>query len=90
VHNCWFDGDQLLRDAHRLRKIPTWIVHGRYDVVCPVKNAWDLHKVFPEAKLQIIPDAGHAYDEPGTLDALLTAVEEVAVLLKSAATTRAR
>jgi len=88
VHNCWFDGDQLLREAHRLRNIPTWIVHGRYDVVCPVKNAWDLHKVFPEAKLQIIPDAGHAYDEPGTLNALLTAVEDAAVLLKNAVPTK--
>lgn len=76
IHDCWFEKDQLIRDVEKIRKIPTWIVHGRYDVVCPVKNAWDLHKAFPEAKLQIIPDAGHSYDEPGILNALLEAVEE--------------
>ncbi len=76
IHNCWFEEDQLIKNASRIRHIPTWIVHGRYDVVCPVKNAWDLHKVFPEAKLQIIQDAGHAFDEPGILSALLNAANE--------------
>ncbi len=76
IHDCWFSEDQLIRNVDKIRKIPTWIVHGRYDVVCPVKNAWDLHKAFPEAKMQIIPDAGHAYDEPGILNALLNAVDE--------------
>ncbi len=78
IHDCWFETDQLLRDAHKLKKIPCWIIHGRYDVICPVKNAWDLHKVMPHAKLQIIPDAGHAYDEPGILNALLEATDELA------------
>ena len=76
IHDCWLEPNQLLRDANKIRKIPTWIIHGRYDVVCPVKNAWELHKAFPEAKLQIIPDAGHAYDEPGILTALLNATDE--------------
>lgn len=80
IHNCWLEPDQLVRDASKIRHIPTWIIHGRYDVVCPVKNAWDLHKAFPEAKLQIIPDAGHAYDEPGILSALLAATEEAKTL----------
>jgi proline iminopeptidase len=75
IHDCWLEENQLLRDAGRIRHIPTWIVHGRYDVVCPAKNAWDLHQVLPEATLRIIPDAGHAYDEPGILDALLEATE---------------
>lgn len=79
IHNCWFEENQLLRDANRIRHIPTWIVHGRYDVVCPVKNAWDLHKVLPGAKLHIIPDAGHAYDEPGILNALIEATQEAAL-----------
>lgn len=83
MHDCWFEKDQLLRDVHRIRHIPTWIVHGRYDLVCPFKNAWDLHKAFPEAKLHITPDAGHAYDEPGNLNALITAVEEAAESYKS-------
>jgi proline iminopeptidase len=76
VHGCWFRNDnQLLEDVGRIRKIPTFIVHGRYDVVCPVKNAFDLHAVFPEARFEVVPDAGHAFDEPGILKALLRAVE---------------
>lgn len=59
----------------RIRHIPTWIVHGRYDVVCPTKNAWDLHNAFPEANLNIVPDAGHAFDEPGIMHALIEATE---------------
>jgi proline iminopeptidase len=46
-------------------------VHGRYDVCTPLKNAWDLHKVWPRADFRIVPDAGHAGTEPGILDALL-------------------
>ena len=53
VHGGFFDvEDQLLRDAHRLHGIPGVIVHGRYDVVCPLQNAWDLHKAWPESKLR--------------------------------------
>ena len=68
--------NQLLANAHRVRHIPTWIVHGRYDAVCPLKNAWDLSRALPEARFHIIPDAGHAFDEPGIKQALLQAVED--------------
>jgi proline iminopeptidase len=74
-HSFFETPDQLLRNIDCIRHIPTWIIHGRYDVVCPAKNAWDLHHVFPEAKLQLIPDAGHAYNEPGILKALVEATE---------------
>jgi proline iminopeptidase len=80
IHNCWLEENQLLRDVPKIRHIPTWIIHGRYDVVCPAKNAWDLHHAFPEANLQIIADAGHAYDEPGILNALLEATEAAKTL----------
>jgi proline iminopeptidase len=77
INNCFFtEEDQLVRNAHKLRHIPAVIVHGRYDVVCPIKNAWDLHKVWPEAELNIIADAGHAADEPGNLNALIEATEK--------------
>lgn len=56
--------DQLLRNAYRLRSIPTEIVHGRYDVVCPVKNAWDLKRELPDALLHIMPTSGHSAFEP--------------------------
>ena len=61
VHGGFFDVEgQLLRDAHRLQGIPGAIVHGRYDVVCPIQNAWDLHKAWPGSKLVISPNSGHS------------------------------
>ena len=67
--------DQLLAEAHRLKGIPGAIVHGRYDLCTPVANAIDLHRVWPEAELEIVPDGGHAMSEPGILDALVRAAE---------------
>ncbi|MED7788841.1 prolyl aminopeptidase [Francisella sp. 19X1-34] len=69
---------QLLKNAHKIRNIPGIIVQGRYDVVCPTASAWDLHKAWPEAKLEIIPDAGHSATEPGIIDALVKATDEFA------------
>ncbi|EYF08470.1 prolyl aminopeptidase [Chondromyces apiculatus] len=71
---------QLLDEVDRIRHIPTVIVHGRYDVVCPVENAWDLHRAFPEADLHIIPDAGHSALEPGTTHALIEATDRFKAL----------
>ncbi len=68
--------DQLLRDIDRIRHIPTVIAQGRYDVVCPMMSAWDLHKAFPEAELHIVPDAGHSAYEPGLVDRLIRATDE--------------
>jgi proline iminopeptidase len=67
--------DQLLRDAHRLHGIPGTIVHGRYDVVCPVQNAWELHQAWPQAKLDICPTSGHSAFEPEIADALIRATD---------------
>ncbi|PWT94854.1 MAG: prolyl aminopeptidase [Blastocatellia bacterium] len=76
VNNCFFETDNyLLEQVDRIRHIPAVIVHGRYDVVCPFMSAWDLHKVWPEATLKIIPDAGHAATEPGIADALIQATD---------------
>jgi proline iminopeptidase len=68
--------DQILRDVHRIRHLPCEIIHGRYDVVCPITNAWELHKAWPESVLHIIPDAGHAASEPGTLAKLVQVTEK--------------
>lgn len=65
--------DQLLRNAFRLKSIPGVIVHGRYDVCTPVKNAWDLKTAWPEADLEIVEDAGHAMTEPGIISRLVAA-----------------
>jgi len=67
--------DQLLDGVDAIRHIPAVIVHGRYDVCCPVTNAWDLHRRWPEATLQIVADAGHAAFEPGIVDRLVEATD---------------
>ena len=73
INRGFFESDGwLLHNAHRLKSIPGAIVHGRYDVCTPVKNAFDLHAAWPEAEFRVIPDAGHAASEPGTLDALIS------------------
>lgn len=73
VNDIFLKPDQILRDAVRLKEIPGIIVHGRYDIVCPVSNAFDLHAAWPEAKLEIVPDAGHSASEPGIVNALIQA-----------------
>ncbi|MRX44424.1 prolyl aminopeptidase [Agromyces sp. Q22] len=77
-HGGWWDEGQLIRDAHRLRDIPAVIIQGRYDICTPVMTAWDLHRAWPEAEFRIIDDAGHAFDEPGILDALIAATDRFA------------
>lgn len=73
VNHVFFEPDQLLRDVDAIRHIPATIIHGRYDVICPVDQAWSLARAWPEAELGIIPSAGHAASEPGIMDALLRA-----------------
>ncbi len=70
--------DQLLRDAYRIVDIPGVIVHGRYDVVCPVQNAWDLHLAWPKAQLEITPASGHSAFEVENIDALVRATDAFA------------
>ncbi|RJQ79239.1 prolyl aminopeptidase [Pseudonocardiaceae bacterium YIM PH 21723] len=74
-HHCWLAEDQLIDNADRLAGIPMTIVHGRYDVVCPVRSAVRLHERLPGSTLVIVPDAGHSFDEPGTLSALIEATD---------------
>ncbi|MEZ4385762.1 MAG: prolyl aminopeptidase [Nannocystaceae bacterium] len=64
-----------------LRHIPAVIVQGRYDVVCPVQTAWDLHKAWPEAELRIVDDAGHSAFEPGIIHELVEATDRFADVL---------
>jgi len=76
VNRGFFRRDgQLLHDIELIRQIPTVIVQGRYDIVCPPRSAWDLHKVWPEAELRMVADAGHSAFEPGTCRELVRATE---------------
>ncbi|GGY81038.1 prolyl aminopeptidase [Marinobacter zhanjiangensis] len=77
MNHAFLEPGQLLANAHRLAKIPGIIVHGRYDMVCPLDNAFALSEAWPQAELQIIRDAGHSASEPPVIDALMRAVETV-------------
>jgi proline iminopeptidase len=66
---------QLIDDVPRIRHIPTTIVQGRYDIVCPATTAWDLHRAWPEAELRIVADAGHSAFEPGNTHELVLATD---------------
>ncbi len=66
---------QLLEDTVKIQHIPTTIVHGRYDVICPLENAWDLHRKLPRSELIIVPDGGHSAFEPGVASALREATD---------------
>lgn len=78
VHAGWLEEGQLLRDAHKLAGIPGVIVHGRYDMPCPARYAWALHKAWPKAEFHLIEGAGHAFSEPGILDRLIRATDRFA------------
>jgi proline iminopeptidase len=69
-------GDQLLAAVEIIRHIPAVIVQGRYDVVCPMVSAWELHRAWPEAAFRIIPDAGHSSMEAGIIDQLVRATDQ--------------
>lgn len=77
-NDCWLEPDQLLRAADRLSDIPGVIVHGRYDIPCPARHAWELHKRWPGSDLQLVDAAGHAFSEPGILHALIEATDRFA------------
>jgi proline iminopeptidase len=80
VHDAWLtQGRGLLENVARIRHVPAVIVQGRYDVVCPVKSAWDLHTAWPESQLVIVPDAGHSASEPGIIHELVSATDRFAV-----------
>ncbi len=70
--------NQLIEDVGKIRNIPSVIVQGRYDVICPMKSAWDLHRAWPEADLRIVPDAGHSAFEPGNVHELISATDRFA------------
>ena len=76
MNNAFFPTDNyLIENVGKIRHIPATIVQGRYDVVCPIKSAWDLHKAWPEADYRVVPDAGHSALEPGTRAALVEATD---------------
>jgi proline iminopeptidase len=84
INNSFLEDNALLKNADKLKGIPTWIVHGRYDVVCPIEQAYLLHQAMPEAELNIIRDAGHSAFEPGITDRLIQITDQFANLERDA------
>ena len=80
-HQCFVDGEALLEKAATLTNIPTIIVQGRYDMVCPPQTAWALHQVLSHAKFTMVADAGHSAMEPGITSALVAATDEFRLLV---------
>ncbi|PZO22301.1 MAG: prolyl aminopeptidase [Leptolyngbya foveolarum] len=79
VNGGFFEHEnQLLNNIERIRHIPAVIVQGRYDVVCPMTSAWELHKAWPDAGLMVIAEAGHSASEPGIVSALVAATDRFA------------
>jgi proline iminopeptidase len=78
LHDSYLEPNQLLRDAYLLSDIPGYIVHGRYDVVCPIKQAYALHQAWPEADYYVAPTSGHSASEPEIVNALVKATNELA------------
>ena len=76
VNNSFFPTENyLIENIDKIKHIPTVIVQGRYDVVCPITSAWDLHRAMPEAEFIVVPDAGHSVSEPGISSALVGAMD---------------
>jgi proline iminopeptidase len=76
MNNTFFDTDNyLIENVEKIRHVPAVIVQGRYDVVCPMMSAWELHRAWPEAELRVIADAGHSATEPGITSALVEATD---------------
>ena len=76
VNGGWLEREnQLLEDVAKIRHIPATIIQGRFDIVCPMRTAWALHKAWPEADFRIVPDAGHSAFEPGTTRELIKACD---------------
>jgi proline iminopeptidase len=78
THQGWFGEDQYILDrADRLKGIPGYIVQGRYDMICPPRSAWKLHRAWPDSELRMIGAAGHALSEPGIAAELVAIMDEL-------------
>lgn len=83
MNKCFIEDNQILKNMKLIADLPAIIVHGRYDMVCPLVNAAELHQHWPNAELQIIREAGHSASEPGNIDALIRACRDIVKSLDS-------
>ncbi|MBL4819582.1 MAG: prolyl aminopeptidase [Gammaproteobacteria bacterium] len=83
MHDGFIEENQIMNDISRISDIPAKIIHGRYDMVCPLDNSVTLHDKWPTSELYIVRDAGHSASEPGIIDALIRATQDMAEFLES-------
>jgi proline iminopeptidase len=78
-NNCFIEENQIVERAGALKDIPGIIVHGRFDMVCPLENAHTLHQAWPSSQLYIVREAGHSATEPVLIDALIRATRSMSL-----------
>lgn len=84
-NQCFLEENIILKQMQQIQHIPTYIIHGRYDIVCPLQSAVELHDNLDRAELYIVRDAGHSAKEPGTIDAIILATRKIAASKNSLA-----
>lgn len=77
VNNCFVEDNVILKNINKIRHVPMFIIHGRYDMICPLENAWQLHEACPASELMVIRDAGHSIREPGVIDGIILASKNI-------------
>ncbi|MCB1646772.1 MAG: prolyl aminopeptidase [Pseudomonadales bacterium] len=78
-NQCFLEDNQILNNVDAIQEIPGIIVHGRYDMLCPVQNAHDLKTAWPNSQLYLVREAGHSATEPALIDALVRATRDMAL-----------
>lgn len=76
-NHCFIEENQIMQNMDKIKNLPGYIIHGRYDMVCPLQCAWDLHKAWPKSELYIVRDAAHSIREPGIIDALILTTRKI-------------
>jgi len=83
LNNGFLEDNHILENMQLIKDIPGRIVHGRYDMVCPLDQASALNQQWPESELHIVRESGHSASEAGTVDALIRATKEIAKKLEN-------
>lgn len=78
LNHCFIEKNAILQQMDIIKHIPSFIIHGRYDMICPLRSAWELHKAWPSSELYVIRDAGHSILEPSIVDAIIMATQKMA------------
>lgn len=81
INNNFLEDNQIVNNASKLENIPGIIIHGRYDMICPIEQAFELHAAWQTATLEVIPSCGHAASEPAIIDALVKSTKTMADIL---------